>query len=113
MQPAAPPEAVLTQIAFGAMMTQALYVAAKLGIADLLKDAPQPVSELAAATGTHERSLYRVLRSLAGAGIFQETESKVFANTPLSDAIRAMRRTRCATARFLWAKRGITTSGEI
>ncbi len=89
MQPAAPPDAVLTEIAFGAMMTQALYVAAKLGIADLLKDAPQPVSELAAATGTHERSLYRVLRSLAGAGIFQETESKVFANTPLSDAIRS------------------------
>jgi hypothetical protein len=89
MQPAAPPEAVLTQIAFGAMMTQALYVAAKLGIADLLKDAPRAVSELAATTGTHERSLYRVLRSLAGAGIFQETESKVFANTPLSDAIRS------------------------
>ena len=89
MQPAALPEAVLTQIAFGAMMTQALYVAAKLGIADLLKDAPRSIAELAAATDTHERSLYRVLRSLAGAGIFQETESKVFANTPLSDAIRA------------------------
>jgi hypothetical protein len=89
MQPAAPPEVVLTQIAFGAMMTQALYVAAKLGIADLLKDAPCAVSELARITDTHERSLYRVLRSLAGAGIFQETESKVFANTPLSDAIRA------------------------
>ena len=85
----APPEAVLTEIAFGAMMTQALYVAAKLGIADLLKDAPRSVAELAAATDTHERSLYRVLRSLAGAGIFRETESKVFANTPLSDALRA------------------------
>jgi DNA-binding Lrp family transcriptional regulator len=90
MQPvAAPPEAVLTEIAFGAMMTQALYVAAKLGIADLLKDAPRSAAELARATDTHERSLYRVLRSLAGAGIFRETESKVFANTPLSDAIRS------------------------
>jgi len=42
MQPISP-EVVLTQIAFGAMMTQALYVAAKLGIADLLKNAPEPV----------------------------------------------------------------------
>src|SRR5829696_4853781 len=56
-----PPEAVLTQMAFGALLTQALYVAAKLGVADLLAAGPRPVSELAEATGTHERSLYRVL----------------------------------------------------
>ncbi|HEX8355312.1 MAG TPA: hypothetical protein VF611_20570, partial [Pyrinomonadaceae bacterium] len=65
----APPEAVLTQMAFGALLTQALYVAARLGVADLLAAGPRPVAELAAATGTHERSLYRVLRSLAGAGV--------------------------------------------
>ncbi len=52
-----------TQIAFGALMSQALYVAAKLGFADLLAKKPQTASELAAATNTHERSLYRVLRS--------------------------------------------------
>lgn len=87
---AAPPAAVLTEIAFGAMMTQALYVAAKIGIADLLKDAPRSAAELARLTDTHERSLYRVLRSLAGAGIFQETEQHgVFANTPLSDALQS------------------------
>ncbi len=83
-----PAEAVLTQIAFGAMMTQALGVAAKLGIADLLNDGAKSVGELAAQTETHARSLHRVLRSLAGAGIFRETESQVFVNTSLSDAIR-------------------------
>jgi hypothetical protein len=84
-----PPEAFLTQMAFGAMMTQALYVAAKLGIADLLAAKPQTISELAAATNTHERALYRVLRSLASAGIFEETDPKVFSMTPLSEPLRS------------------------
>ncbi len=86
---AQPPEAFLTQLAFGAMMTQALYVAAKLGIADLLAEKPQPVSELAAATSTHERALYRVLRSLASVGVFEETDSQVFALTPLGELLRS------------------------
>jgi hypothetical protein len=88
MQPIQP-EAFLGQIAFGALMTQALYVAAKLGIADLLKDNPKPVSELAAATNTHEQALYRVLRSLASIGIFQESEGKTFALTGIGDALRS------------------------
>jgi hypothetical protein len=86
---APPPEAVLTQMAFGALLTQALYVAARLGIADLLAAGPRPVAELAAETGTHERSLYRVLRSLAGAGVFKEVASKTFGLTPLAEPLRA------------------------
>ena len=86
---AAPPEAVLTQMAFGALVTQALYVVAKLGIADLLAGGPRPVAELAAETGTHERSLYRVLRSLAGAGVFRETGPKTFGLTPLAEPLRS------------------------
>jgi hypothetical protein len=35
-----PPEAFLTQMAFGALMTQALYVVAKLGVADMLAAGP-------------------------------------------------------------------------
>lgn len=84
-----PPEAFLGQLAFGAMMTQALYVAARLGVADLLAAKPQTIKELAAATKTHERSLYRVLRSLASIGVFEETEPKVFGNTPYSEALRS------------------------
>ena len=84
-----PAEAVLTQLAFGALMSQALYVAAKLGVADLLADGPKSVDKLAAATGTHERSLYRVLRSLASVGVFSETDPKVFALTPLAEPIRS------------------------
>jgi hypothetical protein len=86
---APPPEAVLTQMAFGALLTQALYVAARLGVADLLASGPRPVAELAAETGAHERSLYRVLRSLAGAGVFEEVGPKTFGLTPLAEPLRS------------------------
>lgn len=84
-----PPEAFLTNIAFGALMTQALAVAARLNIADLLAKKPQTVADLAAATGTHERALYRILRSLASQGIFKETDGQVFENTPYSEPLRS------------------------
>lgn len=84
-----PPEVFLTQMAFGALMTQALYVVAKLGIADLLADKPRTVAELAASTDTHERSLYRVLRSLSSVGIFREVEPNVFALTPYAEPLRS------------------------
>lgn len=88
-QQAVPPDAFLTEVAFGALMSQALYVAAKLSIADLLVEKPQSVQQLAAATQTHERSLYRVLRSLSSIGVFEEVEPKVFALTPIGQALRS------------------------
>jgi O-methyltransferase domain/Dimerisation domain len=84
-----PPAVFLTELAFGMKMTQALYVVAKLGIADLLASGARHVSQLAAATETSERSLYRVLRSLAAAGIFRETDPKIFELTPYADALRS------------------------
>jgi len=84
-----PPEAFLTQLVFSALLTQALYVAAKIGLADMLAAGPRPIGELAAATETHENALYRVLRSLAGVGVFQETEPRVFALTPLAEPLRS------------------------
>ena len=84
-----PPEAIMTSLMFSALVTQAIYVAAKLGIADLLKEKPLSVAELAAETGTNENALYRVLRSLAANGIFQETEPRHFALTPLAETLRS------------------------
>jgi hypothetical protein len=83
------PEVFLTQLAFGALMSQALYAAAKIGVADLLAEKPQPVSALAAATEVNERALYRVLRSLASVGVFEETDPKVFALTPYAQLLRS------------------------
>jgi hypothetical protein len=79
----------LTNIAFGALTTQALYVAAKTGVADLLKDGAKTIAELAAATETHEDALYRIMRSLASHGIFSETAPKTFANTAYSEPLRS------------------------
>jgi O-methyltransferase domain/Dimerisation domain len=84
-----PPDAYLLQLAFGPMVAQALYVAAKLGVADHLAEKPLPISELAARTQTHERALYRILRSLASAGVFAETDPEVFALTPCAELLRA------------------------
>lgn len=85
--PEMPTEAVLGQIVMGAFASQAVYVAAKLGIADLVKDNPRPVSELAAATDTNASALYRVLRALASIGVFTETAPKVFGLTPLAEPL--------------------------
>ncbi len=84
-----PPEMLILQLAFSALMTQALYVAAKLGIADLLAQKPQSVYTLAARTNTHEQALYRVLRTLASVGVFRETDPKTFALTPCAELLRS------------------------
>ncbi len=86
---APPPDAVLMQMLSGALLQQGICVAAKLGIADLLAVQPQTVAELAIATKTHAVSLYRVLRALAGAGIFAETAEHTFELTPLATVLRS------------------------
>jgi Dimerisation domain len=53
---------VLFQMATGYWASQAIYVAAKLGIADLLKDGPQSCVSLATATGSDAPSLFRLMR---------------------------------------------------
>jgi len=79
----------LTQMMMGYRVTQLIYVAAKLGIADLLRDGPRSVGELALATQTHERSLYRVLRALAGVGIFAADREGRFELTPLAELLQS------------------------
>lgn len=83
-----PPPVQLFEIATGFMKSQAIYVAAKLGIADLLKDGVKNVEELARITGVHSHSLYRLLRALASIGIFTENENGYFELTPMASALR-------------------------
>lgn len=73
----------------GYRVSQAIHVAAVLGIADLLKDGPRTSDDLAAETKTHPRSLYRLLRALAAVGVFREEPARRFAGTPLSDCLRS------------------------
>lgn len=85
--PEMPAEAVLGQIVMGAFTSQAVYVAAKLGIADLVKDNPRSADDLAAETGANANALYRLLRALASVGIFTETAPRTFALTPLAEPL--------------------------
>lgn len=78
------PRRALAQILVGNQIQQAVYVAAKLGIADLLKDGPKSISELAAAAGADTKSLYRLLRVLAAFGLFVEDDQRCFASTPVA-----------------------------
>ena len=87
--PAVPPEAQLMQLVAGCFVSQAVYVAAKLGIADLVADGPKTAEYLSEKTGTDERSLYRVLRALSSAGAFTEDGKKAFANTPMTETLRS------------------------
>jgi site-specific recombinase XerD len=79
----------LTQILWGAALSRALCTIAELGIADqIVAGSPQSVESLSRATGTHERSLYRILRFLASHEIFQEKGNRQFDHTPLSHCLR-------------------------
>ncbi|HEY6327766.1 MAG TPA: methyltransferase [Blastocatellia bacterium] len=70
-------------------IAQALYVVAKLGIADLIKDGPVSAEQLACKTATNGRALYRVARALTGIGVFEEDEQGRFSNTALSETLRS------------------------
>ncbi|MEA2526694.1 MAG: hypothetical protein QOF73_3921 [Thermomicrobiales bacterium] len=75
----------------GYQVSQAIAVAATLGIADLLADGPRGVEEVARATGAHPRSLLRLLRALAAVGVFVEVEGEggVFGLTPIASGLRS------------------------
>ncbi len=83
------PSARLLDLVNGFKVSQALHVAATLGIADLLKNGPRSSDDLASATGTHVDSLYRLLRALASVGVFREDAHRRFALTPLGECLRS------------------------
>ena len=71
----------------GFWISQAIYVAAKLGIADSLRGGPKSAAELAATCDVHAPSLYRVLRALASLQIFAEDTERKFALTPAAECL--------------------------
>lgn len=72
----------------GLHVSRAVYVAAKLEIADLLADGAKSFDDLVRQTHTDPRSLYRVLRLLAALGVFVEVEPKRFALSPLGERLQ-------------------------
>src|SRR5215469_12062672 len=88
-QPGSPSMHIMQILWPGAMAVQAIHVAAKLALADLVASGPKSTNELADATHTHGPSMARLLRALTSLGIFVEDTTGRYRQTALSDTLRS------------------------
>jgi len=88
LTPSKPPHAQLIEMGTAYWISQIVYVAAKLGLADQLNGEPKSADELAGPTGAHAPSLYRLMRTLAHLGLLREDGDHRFALTPLGEALK-------------------------
>ena len=79
----------LFQMATGYWLSQAVYVAAKLGVADLLKDGPKPCKLLAATMGVDRQALSRLMRALSSVGVFASAQDDHFALAPIGQSLQS------------------------
>jgi hypothetical protein len=93
------PSVQLMRLINGFQVSQAIHVAATLGIADLLMDGSRSSDELAASTKSHPDALFRLLRALATVGVLIELPDKRFELTPIGDCLRST----APTSRKAWA----------
>ncbi|MBO3460020.1 methyltransferase [Aetokthonos hydrillicola CCALA 1050] len=84
-----PPQTAIKTMVSSYWISQCIYVAAKLGIADLLKEGERHCEDIAVITGTNKDTLYRLLRALASIGIFAETQPHYFQLTPLGASLQS------------------------
>jgi hypothetical protein len=77
------------QLATGYWVSQAVYAAAKLGVADVLKAGPRSCNEIALATGADGQVLGRLLRALATVGLFRCVDSDRYAVTALGKSLQS------------------------
>src|SRR5215472_18032032 len=80
---------VLLRMTQGFAVSQSLYVAADLGIADYLADGALTAEDLAAKSGSHPGALTRLLRFLVAFGIMKDEEHNRFALTPVGQLLRS------------------------
>ncbi len=83
-----PAPAQLMSFIVGKWISKPIYVAAELGIADMLTDGPRSIEELAQSTQSHAPSLYRMMRALASVGVFVEIDAKRFELTPMAEYLK-------------------------
>ena len=79
----------LTRLISGFQISRMIQVVASLGVADLLKDGPRSYDEIAAATGAHPRSMYRLLHALASTGVLEEKADACFSLTDIGECLRS------------------------
>ncbi|AKG44986.1 methyltransferase [Streptomyces xiamenensis] len=72
----------------GSVITQAISVAARLGIADVLAEGPLPATEIAKRVGSDPEATHRLLRALSGYSVFTFQPDGAYALTPMGQALR-------------------------
>src|SRR3954447_26102601 len=78
-----PPPVRMVQLLAGFQVSQALYCVAELGVSTALLEGPRTVDDLAGAVGASPPALRRLLRDLAGLGLFTAAGPDTWAVTPL------------------------------
>src|SRR5438477_1664490 len=84
-----PPPVQMMQMITGFWTSCCIYSAAKLNIADHLKERSKTAEQLAEATHSDAASLYRILRALSGVGVFSENDEHQFELTPLGETLQS------------------------
>jgi len=77
------------QFIVGHWIAKPLYVAAELGVADMLQEGSATAAALAELAGVHAASLYRILRALSAVGVFSEDDDGRFCLAPMGRHLRS------------------------
>ncbi|HEX8170877.1 MAG TPA: methyltransferase [Thermoanaerobaculia bacterium] len=83
-----PPPVQVLQMMMGMWVAQIAATAARLRVADAIASGTTGAADLARTTGADAEALYRFLRAGAAAGLFVESEPRVFALTPAGECLR-------------------------
>ena len=83
------PYEVLFQMVIGKWISQALGAIVEIGVPDQLAKGPRQCSFLAGEAGVSEDGLYRLLRALAGLGLFSESANRRFKLTSMGQFLRS------------------------
>jgi O-methyltransferase domain/Dimerisation domain len=87
MEHQAPPQSAVMHIIAGYWLSRAVYLAARLKLADAVGESGASLAALASATGTRPDRLQRLLRALASHGFFRQQPDGTFVQTPLSQTL--------------------------
>ncbi len=83
-----PPPFRVIQLGSAFWQSRALYVAAELGIADIIDDEKKSSQHIAELLNLNADYLYRLLRMLASIGVFEELSERCFQNNKLSNCLK-------------------------
>ena len=84
-----PAPAAMMEMIIATWTSQAITVAAQLGVADALAGGPLPIEELAARVGADADALCRLLRALIGKGIFRRRRDGRYELNSLAGTLRS------------------------